>query len=93
MRGLSDVDLGFTPASNTNAIRRMDLHEGFGADCVAVWFDTEDWTVKRLLQNYHRTGPQTYAYASPRHDYRATLVTDGFAAITDYPGLWVICRN
>ncbi|KMK64632.1 putative glycolipid-binding domain-containing protein [Puniceibacterium sp. IMCC21224] len=93
MQGLSDVDLGFTPASNTNAIRRMDLSEGSDADCVAVWLDTEDWTVKRLPQSYHRTGPQTYAYASPQHDYRATLVTDGFGAITDYPGLWAMCRH
>ncbi|WP_245739564.1 putative glycolipid-binding domain-containing protein [Thioclava dalianensis] len=93
MTGLDDIDLGFTPASNTNAIRRLDLSEGTGADCVAVWLDTEDWSVKRLPQSYHRTGPRTYAYVSPQHDYRATLVTDAFGAITDYPDLWTMCRT
>ncbi|MEM7641024.1 MAG: putative glycolipid-binding domain-containing protein [Pseudomonadota bacterium] len=91
LRDLDDIDLGFTPASNTNAIKRMNLSEGFGADCVAVWLDTEDWTIKRLPQSYHRTGPQTFAYVSPQHEYRATLVTDGFGAITEYPGLWTMC--
>ncbi len=50
LAGLKDLDLGFTPASNTNAIRRLDLSEGAEADSVAVWLDADDWTVKRLPQ-------------------------------------------
>ena len=90
LSGLKDIDLGFTPASNTNAIRRFDLPVGATAQSVAVWLDTEDWTVKQLPQSYHRTGAHTFDYASPRHGYRATLGVDDFGAVTDYPHLWTM---
>ena len=93
MTGLSDIDLGFTPASNTNVIRRLDLSEGSKAETVAVWLDTEDWTVKRLPQSYHRTGAHTFRYVSPEHDYHATLVIDDFGAVTSYPNLWTTQRT
>ncbi len=86
--GLLDVDLGFTPASNTNAIRRLDLRIGDSAETTALWLDTDDWTLKPLNQVYTRTGPNRYDYASPQHDYRATLVTDDFGAVLTYPALW-----
>jgi uncharacterized protein len=92
MTGLDDIDLGFTPASNTNAIRRANLSEGSGADSVAVWLDPEDWVVRRLPQSYVRTGPRTFAYESPRHGYRATLIVDEFGAVIEYPGLWTMVR-
>ena len=85
---LLDVDLGFTPASNTNAIRRLDLRIGASAETTALWLDTDDWTLKPLHQIYTRTGPNRYDYASPQHDYRATLVTDDFGAVLTYPALW-----
>ncbi|MEN3791791.1 putative glycolipid-binding domain-containing protein [Fulvimarina sp. MAC3] len=88
MTGLNDIDLGFTPASNTNAIRRLELSEGSKAESVAVWLDTEDWIVKRLPQSYNCTGARTFDYASPRHDYHATLLIDDFGAVIDYPHLW-----
>ena len=93
MAGLGDIDLGFIPASNTNAIQRLDLSEGAKAETVAVWLDNDDWSVKRLPPSYHRTGAHTFGYASPRHDYRATLVTDDFGAITEYPDLWIMDRS
>ena len=93
LNGLKDIDLGFTPASNTNAIRRLNLSEGKKAESVAVWLDTEDWSVKPLRQSYRRSGKDAFDYASPEHDYRATLGVDDFGAVTVYPGLWVMCRH
>jgi uncharacterized protein len=81
--GLLDVDLGFTPASNTNAIRRLDLGIGEQAETTAVWLDTTDWTVKSLTQTYERLSPTVYAYASPQHGYEAELQVDAFAALGD----------
>lgn len=86
--GLLDVDLGFTPASNTNAIRRLDLGIGEKAETTAVWLDTADWTVKPLTQTYERLSPMVYAYASPQHGYGAELRVDAFGIVLDYPGLW-----
>ncbi len=88
--GLLDVDLGFTPASNTNAIRRLDLRIGDSAETTALWLDTEDWTLKPLHQIYTRTGQNSYDYASPLHGYRATLITDDFGVVQTYPDLWQV---
>lgn len=90
LTGLEDIDLGLTPASNTNAIRRLNLAEGEEAETVAAWLDTEDWTVKPLLQSYRRVGDRAYDYASPLHNYRATLTVDDFGAVREYPGLWAM---
>ena len=86
--GLLDVDLGFTPASNTNAIRRLALGNGEKTETTAVWLDTADWTVKPLTQTYERISPKTYVYASPLHGYEAELQVDAFGIVLDYPGLW-----
>jgi uncharacterized protein len=88
LTGLKDVDLGFTPASNTNALRRLALAKGERAVTTAVWLDEDDWSLKPLPQIYHRLGDAAYVYASPTHGYSATLGVDAFAAVTDYPGLW-----
>lgn len=90
LTGLMDIDLGFTPASNTNAIRRLHLSEGDEAQSVAVWLDTDDWAIRQLPQTYRRIRQNAYEYESPRHDYRATLLVDEFGAVTEYPDLWVM---
>lgn len=86
--GLLDVDLGFTPATNTNAIRRLNLDVGEEQETTAVWLDTEDWCFKPLMQWYRRLSKTEYAYSSPSHDYTATLVTDDFNIVQVYPQLW-----
>ncbi|MGB3553187.1 MAG: putative glycolipid-binding domain-containing protein [Jannaschia sp.] len=86
--GLFDVDLGFTPATNTNAIKRLDLEIGEKVETTAVWLDTEDWRFKPLRQVYQRLSKTEFAYSSPSHDYAATLVTDEFGIVLIYPGLW-----
>jgi uncharacterized protein len=90
LAGLDDIDLGFTPATNTNALRRLNLARGEEATLAAVWLDADDWTVKPLHQSYRRITDSTYDYASPAHDFRATLRVDGFGAVEEYPGLWVM---
>jgi hypothetical protein len=88
LTGLVDIDLGFTPASNTLALRRLALAEGAEAETTAVWLDATDWTAKPLRQTYRRRTPQTYDYHSFAHDFHAILQVDEFAAVTDYPELW-----
>lgn len=86
--GLLDIDLGFTPASNTNAIRRLQPREGQEIETTAVWLDTADWRIKPLPQSYRRLSPQRLLYNSPLHAYRAELEVDDFGIVTHYPGLW-----
>lgn len=92
LNGLMDVDLGFTPSTNTLVLRRLSLEIGDETDTTAAWLDTDDWTIKPLLQNYRCKAPDLYAYASPGHDYHAELSVDDFGVVTNYPDLWSIER-
>lgn len=88
VHGLLDVDLGFTPATNTNAIRRMGLAVGEEVETTAVWLDVDEWRFKPLRQVYRRLTETEYAYRSPTHDYSAILSTDNFGIVRQYPDLW-----
>lgn len=88
LAGLSDIDLGFTPATNTNTIRRLDLDVGAAGATVAIWLDDADWTVKPLPQSYRHATADSYDYASPLQDFHARILTDDFGAVAEYPSLW-----
>ena len=88
VKGCKDVDLGFTPATNTLAIRRLDLAPGAHAETTAAWLDPADWTLKPLTQTYTRSGDATYDYTSPAHGFEARLTVDAHGLVSDYPGLW-----
>ena len=85
---LQDVDLGFTPATNALAIRRLDLAVGDAAETTAIWLDVDGWTVRPLRQVYRRLDVDRYEYTSPDHDYRTELRVDDVGMVTDYPELW-----
>lgn len=87
-RGLCDLDLGFTPATNTSAIRRLHLAIGEREKLTALWLDPDDLSLKPLVQLYHRLDADRYAYQSPAHGFAAELRTDADGLVRDYPGLW-----
>ncbi|WP_171133616.1 MULTISPECIES: putative glycolipid-binding domain-containing protein [unclassified Ruegeria] len=88
VRGSIDIDLGFTPATNTTAIRRLNLEMGQKAQGVAAWLDTADWQLKPLEQYYLRRSQFSYEYGSPAHQFRSDLTTNSSGLVTDYPGFW-----
>ncbi len=83
-----DLDLGFTPATNTVQIRRLGLGEGQSADVPAAWLDVSTGTLSRLDQRYERRRAATYWYEAPRFDYRGLLQVDTVGFVVLYPGLW-----
>jgi len=85
-----DIDLGFTPATNTTAIRRLKLALGQRQRCRADWLDTADWSLKPLDQCYARLSEFTYEYASPRRDFRTVLTTNEEGLVTHYPNIWML---
>ncbi len=87
--GIEDIDLGFTPATNLLAIRRLALEPGAQASVDAVWFDPEERRFKLLPQEYACLSARGYRYRSPLHDFEAILEVDPFGCVTDYPGLWI----
>ncbi|HCF26645.1 MAG TPA: hypothetical protein DEV81_05435 [Cyanobacteria bacterium UBA11049] len=83
-----DLDLGFTPATNLIAIRRLSLAVGARSQAPAAWLDFPDFTLKQLEQHYHRLSHDRYEYTSPDTGYADILEVDDYGAIARYPQLW-----
>lgn len=86
--GAVDIDLGFTPATNTLPIRRLGLAIGEAADVTLAWFDPADRRLKPLRQRYRRLDTDHFRYGSPDHGFETDLTVDHFGAVTHYPGYW-----
>jgi len=86
--GCADVDLGFTPATNLIAIRRLGLQVGQAADAPAAWLDLATGALERLQQRYDRRSETTYGYEAPRFGYAAPLEVTPTGFVRLYPGLW-----
>jgi len=88
-QGLVDVDLGFTPATNTLAIRRLNLAVGNSGTTTTVWVDFPTLEIVRFPQRYTRLGEDEYLFESLEDSFKARLKVDEFGLVTDYEGLWV----
>ena len=86
--GCVDLDLGFTPATNLIAIRRLALSVGASAEVTAAWYDYRTQTLERLRQIYRRISTGEYAYSSPDHGFTSTLRVDEHGFVRRYPPLW-----
>jgi hypothetical protein len=84
-----DLDLGFSPASNLIAWRRLALQPGEAADAPAAWLDVNEGSLTALAQRYAQRSALKCWYESPRFGYAALfdLTPDGFVA--HYPDLWL----
>ena len=82
----ADVDLGFTPATNTLPIRRLRLDVGEEAEIAAVWLRWPELRVERAVQRYARLAKDRYRFS--QEDFRAELVVDEQGLVLDYEGLW-----
>ena len=88
LRGLLDVDLGFTPSTNTLPVRRLALGVGDAADVTAAWMRFPDLTVEPLAQRYAHLAPRHYRYESAGGSFRASLEVDDHGLVADYEGLF-----
>jgi hypothetical protein len=84
--GCVDVDLSFSPSTNTLPIRRLGLKEGEAADVEAVWIGFPELPLERLVQRYERTGPDRYRYSAG--SFAADLVVDGNGLVLEYENAW-----
>jgi uncharacterized protein len=87
---LKDLDLGFTPATNLQYLRRANLKIGESIDRPVAWWEPGTSTLVDLPQRYQRRDERAYWYESPTVNYEALLefAANGFAR--NYPQLWVL---
>jgi hypothetical protein len=86
LEGCLDVDLGFTPATNTLPIRRLGLELGASAQIDVAWLLFPELRVERAAQRYEHLGPGRYRYR--QDDYAAVIEVDGLGIVREYEGLW-----
>jgi hypothetical protein len=86
--GLADLDLGFTPATNLQQLRRVGLSVGEDAALEVAWLDAGADELVALPQRYRRLDGARYDYAAPSVGYEAVLTLAASGFVADYPGLW-----
>jgi hypothetical protein len=86
--GTTDVDLGFTPATNTLPIRRLGLEAGASAAVSAAWMRFPDLHLEVLPQRYTRLGPDRYRYESGGGTFTAELQVDELGLVVEYGRWW-----
>lgn len=87
---LVDLDLAFTPATNLQQLRRMDLKPGETADLPVAWLEPGARTLVVLPQRYRRQDELTYWYDAPSVPYQAVLEIAPSGFVRSYPKLWVL---
>ena len=89
--GALDVDLGFTPATNTLPIRRLALDVDESAAVRSAWVRFPELRLMPLDQTYSRESDRRYRYGAmiDGEEFTAALETDAFGRVLLYEGLWV----
>ena len=82
LAGATDIDLGFSPSTNTLPIRRLGLAVGASAVIHTAWLRFPAFEIVRGEQRYTRTAEHVYRYESGT--YAADIAVDDAGLVTDY---------
>jgi hypothetical protein len=86
--GCVDVDLAFSPFTNTLPIRRLALQPGDAVELAVVYVALPTLAPVRDGQRYTCLAPDRYRYDSLDDDFSAELSIDADGLVRDYPGLF-----
>lgn len=88
--GALDVDLGFTPMTNTLPIRRLGLEVGETAPVRSAWLRFPELHLESLEQTYTREAERAFGYRAQvdGEPFTARLDTDACGRVLLYEGLW-----
>ena len=85
-RGATDVDFGFSPATNLMPLRR--LPEIGGIDASAAWLPDPDGALQRLDQRYVRGRGGLVHYSAAQTGFETDMLVEPSGFVTRYPGFW-----
>ena len=86
--GCLDIDLSFSPATNTLPLRRLHLRIGQAEPVRAAWLRFPAPALEPLDQLYRRADATTYHYESAGGAFTARLGVNAAGLVTHYSGLW-----
>lgn len=89
LRGAVDVDLQWTPSTNTLPLRRLELAPGAASGpVIAAWVRFPDLKAIPLGQSYERLDHSRYLYSSREGAFTAHLTVDADKLVIDYGSIW-----
>ncbi|HKS17465.1 MAG TPA: putative glycolipid-binding domain-containing protein [Planctomycetota bacterium] len=92
VEGCEDVDLNFSPSTNTLPILRLKLATGKSAPVSAAWLKFPDFKLRRLDQTYERLGRLRYRYTSSS-GFTAPMEVNRAGLVTKYGNIWKAVRK
>ena len=94
VKGAMDIDLGWSPSTNTLPIKRLKLEIGqTSGEFMAAWVRFPDLTLQPLPQEYVRLADRQYRYSSRSGAFVANLLVDDDDLVLDYEGFWQRMRE
>ena len=87
-RGLIDIDLGFSPSTNTLPIRRLPLKVGDSAETTTFCVQFPNFEIVTFPQRYTCMAANTYLFESLDSTFKAMLEVNDDGLVTDYETLW-----
>jgi uncharacterized protein len=89
VNGCMDIDLGWTPSTNTLPIRRLALGRTATKYPIdAVWIHFPDLALEHLQQSYEALDGRTYRYVSDAGGFTADITVDQNGLVDEYKGYW-----
>lgn len=89
VQGCIDVDLNFSPSTNTLPIRRLQLQIGEEAVVRAAWLRFPTFKLEVLEQRYRRLDAAKYPYESAGGSFVAEIRANEAGLATEYADIWV----
>jgi hypothetical protein len=88
LNGAIDIDLSFSPFTNTLPIRRLRLRPGQSAEIKAVYIRVPEMSMTIDPQRYTCLDSGRYRYESLDSDFTREIEVDGNGLVLTYPGLF-----
>lgn len=88
LAGCDELDLGYSPSTNSLPVNRLALPLGGEAEITAAWVRFPGLTVEPAVQRYRRIGERRYRYDSLASGFTAEMEVDALGLPTDYQGIW-----
>jgi hypothetical protein len=89
--GALDVDLGFSPSTNSLPIRRLDVAIGESREIEVAWILFPSFEVTLGRQTYERLGERAWRYRS--EGFEADLTVDGDGLVDAYDEWRAVARS
>jgi uncharacterized protein len=86
--GCTDIDLGWSPITNTIPIRRLGVEVGASATIQAAWIRFPNLEVVASEQEYTRLAADRWRYRSGEHDYELRTDADTGLVLQYGDDLW-----